>query len=431
MGTSAIFFLYNFMWTLGLIFIFPYVVLRSLFDRTGVLERVGRYGWPPITTEARRPLIWLHAASVGEVKALGQFTLLLQRHFPQAQFCLSTFTRQGKIEARKILPNVSTFYLPLDHPWPVRRAVAHLKPALLILAETELWPNLIIKAHQAGAHVFLVNGRISASSFPRYRRFRRLFAPALTAMERCWVQSDIDRARLVSLGAPAERVEVVGSLKFDHQIKAGLPRLRQEVRNRLHLAPDRPVVVAGSTRPGEEELVIEAFASLRQKFPQALLIIAPRHLKRLGAVEILLQQKQLAAQRLGVYRQNGSGAEDLSVLVVDSMGELALLYAAGDVAFVGGSLVDYGGHNPLEPAVVGTPVVFGPFTDHAQRAAEILLASGLGTEVRSVAELVLAIEKQLLSRAQPPDGFARFQTLLERESGTAALCVEKLRPYLS
>jgi 3-deoxy-D-manno-octulosonic-acid transferase len=380
-------FLYDALLTFALLLASPYLLPRILLGRHGLAERLGfRPGGMSRRPPQGRPSIWIHAASVGEVNGLAAFLPDLKKLLPQHAFFLSVTTRAGKERAAELgqwLEGV--FYLPVDLSWAVVRVFKRLRPQVLVLTETELWPNLILRARQMGVRVALVNGRLSSRSLKRYRAFRKTLRRIMQAIDPICVQTEHDRSRFLSLGAPPERLRVTGNFKGDLLMISGLRGRRGPVRERLGIGPQDPVLVAGSTRPGEEEILLGALQSLQQKDHSIRTILAPRHIHRAAKVTRLLQAGGLSVERLS--RLEDSSERAWEVLVVDNLGQLLRLYAAADVAFVGGSLLPFGGHNPLEPASYGLPVLFGPHMEHCRESARMLLDSSGALQVADVQEL--------------------------------------------
>ena len=304
------------------------------------------------------PVFWIHAVSVGEVIAVSPLVEALRKAYPQAAIYLSTVTETGKETA---LERVGRFidhhlFLPLDWAPFVSRVVKRISPHLFAVVETEIWPNLLRSLALKGAQIILVNGRISPSSFEGYSK-------ALPFLKYVWryfqcmaMQSSRDAARILALGAPNEKVVVAGNLKYDQALIQLEEVDSREVRRRFCLTQDEEVVVAGSTHPGEEELILDAFISLREEFPRLTLILAPRHPRRRDEVESVLRDRGMAwVRRTQIERRRGE-----PVILLDTVGELAAAYSVARVALVGGSWIDRGGHNPLEPAFFAKPVLMGP-----------------------------------------------------------------------
>ncbi len=342
-----------------------------------------RFGSIPDTARDRlhgREIWWFHAASAGEVGGLAPILAILHKKGAPA-IVLTTTTRSGR-EAARALPFVAWAQLaPLD-AWPcVARFLAALKPRRLVLAETELWPSTVLLARRAGLAPALVNARLTEKSLFRYRLISGLLAPALRALTLVAAQSEEDAARFISLGVPRERVKVTGNAKYDRQAAPVASAAALAKVAALGWGQD-PLFVAGSTHPFEEEMVLAAFLAARRVSPRLRLILAPRHLERAPDAADLLAHAGLKIARW-------SGAEEIGrdALLLDEMGVLPSFYALARAAFIGGTLVKVGGHNLLEPALAGVPVLFGPYTSHIERPAELLAARGGGRRVRDAAEL--------------------------------------------
>jgi len=371
-------------------------VLRHKYRRS-LPERLGRVA----TWTGPVPPIWLHAVSVGEVMAATPLALELASRRPDLPLLVSTVTDTGRAVAEQRLPARQYVFFPLDFGWAVRPALDRLRPRAVLLTETEIWPNFIRACGMRGIPVVLINGRISPRSFSRYRRVRPLFARVLQGIGLFCMQTSQDAARILELGAPEDRVHVVGNLKFDLAM-AGHTGEGLAVRTMLGLPNARPVLVAGSTHRGEEESVLKAFQAARRAAADLVLLLAPRHPERLAEVEGLLAQAGLqwvrrsrlpappapACATADRSRQAGLPVEELPpVILLDTMGELAKLYAAGTIVYVGGSLVPIGGHNVLEAAAYARPVLFGPHMGNFAEMARLFLEQGAGLQVRDATEL--------------------------------------------
>jgi len=322
--------------------------------RAGLEERLGRVP-QRILHPVEAPAIWVHAVSVGEVSAVAGLVAALREKFPQYRVAVSTTTASGQRLARARFGEENVFYFPLDLGFCVRPYLRALRPVLIVMAETEFWPNFLRLSKTSGARISVVNARISDRAFPGYFRFRRWLRPVLRNVDLFLSQTDEDAKRLVQIGAVAERVRVSGNLKFDVPPPAETAFVAQ-LRKALAQAGASPVVVCGSTMEGEEPLLIRGFENVLASHPEALMILAPRHPERFDKVAGLLQE--LGAK---FWRRSSWQGEPVSggVFLLDSIGELASAYSLADLAFVGGSLVNYGGHNILEPALFGVATVIG------------------------------------------------------------------------
>jgi 3-deoxy-D-manno-octulosonic-acid transferase len=343
--------------------------------------------------------IWVHAVSVGEVQAATVLIEALRERLPGLEITLSCATPTARARGRALLPGVEVRYAPYDLPGSVRRCLKALRPRMLIVLETELWPNLLHEAQAAGVPTLIASARVSASSARLYQRLPGLLHATLAAGVWVAAQSDADAQRFAALGVPAARLAVVGNIKFDRRMAPELSQRGALLRARY--AAGRPVWVAGSTHPGEEQIVLEAHRRLRQRLPAALLILAPRHRQRFDAVAALLAAQgfpciRRSLEAAGADSANGDYAKgDYQVLLLDTLGELAEFYAASDVAFVGGSLVAVGGHNLLEPAALGVPVLSGPEQFNSPELARVLSDAGALTIVHDAAGLAAALQRLL------------------------------------
>ena len=350
--------IYTFALLLVLALGLPYWLLAMATNgkyREGLSERLG---WVPdrLREGDARQTIWVHAVSVGEVLAASRLVNELSACAPQYRVLLSTTTRTGQRLARERTGATHTFYFPLDFPWIVRRYLRVLDPVLLVLVETELWPNLLTACRQATIPVAVVNGRISDRSLPRYMRLRGLWKQILSGVSIVLAQSEEDAKRLKAIGAPAGRVSFAGNLKFD--VRSAEPAaITTSLREKL--PSGARVLVCGSTLEGEEEILLDAFQQLQKTIPNCVMILAPRHPERFGRVAQLLKNRSMQWVRRSNWMKRPVKIKPGTVVLLDSIGELGSVYALASVAFVGGSLVPAGGHNPLEPAQFAVPVVMG------------------------------------------------------------------------
>lgn len=373
--------------------------------RRGISERLG-WTFP----EQRAGGLWLHASSVGEVQAIAPLVRALRAARPELPLTLTTFTPTGRARAEALFEElgVVTAFLPLDLPGAVARQLRAVQPRALLVAETELWPELFHSCGSRGVPVHLISARISPGAFSRYRWLTALLAPGLSAVSTAGTQTEADGQRLIELGLEPERVIATGSLKFDLELPASVREQGEALRGLL--GPSRPIWVAASTRSGEEELLFGVHRQLLESQPGSLLVIAPRHPERFDEVAALA-----TAAGFGVARRAAGDPVDeaVSVLVVDTLGELTGFLAAGDLAFVGGTLVPVGGHNVLEPAALARPVITGPHLDNVAEVARDLQASG-GLTVVGDADDLHRVLVQLLADAdlRQQQGAAARQVLV-------------------
>jgi len=337
----------------------------------------------------RPDAIWIHGASVGEARIIGALAREIRSRRPGQPLAASTVTATGRAQLPSPPAIDAAFFLPLDFPAVQRRAFDVIAPSMIVLVETELWPNLLAEAERRRVPVVVINGRLAPERVGRYRRLSGLYGPLLRGLHAIGAAGSDEARRFVALGVSNEAVRVIGNLKFD--LPAPLEKAA-DLRARFGLAVDRPVVAAGSTAKGEDRLVLDAFAAARREVPNLLLLLAPRHPERFAFAAEEAERHGFVVSRAS----RGAAAEDADVLLLDTIGELAALYALAGSAFVGGSLVPVGGHNLLEPIVAGVPVLYGPHTEHVAEIAAALEQSGAGLRVgnaealgRSFADLAL------------------------------------------
>jgi 3-deoxy-D-manno-octulosonic-acid transferase len=337
-----------------------------------VAERFARY---PASTD-ERPLIWIHAVSVGETRAAETLVAALKQRYPEHRILLTHMTPTGRATASKLLDDCERRYLPYDTPWSAQRFLWHYRPQLGLIMETELWPNLIRACKQAGIPVLLVNARLSERSARGYARFGALTRAALEDLSHVSAQTEADAQRLRALGA--EKVSISGNLKFDLQAPPAHSELAQYWRASMGGCP---VVLCASTREGEEALLLAAWQKAR---PNALLVLVPRHPQRFDEVAALVEKHGLSCLR----RSSNKPTPDAQVWLGDSMGEMAAYYAFADVALIGGSLLDYGSQNLIEACAAGTPVLIGPSTFNFADAAANALGCGAAIAVTDADDFV-------------------------------------------
>lgn len=370
-------------WLYSLLFYLLTPLLLLYLWRRGARQPAYRHGWAQrfgyYHEHIAQPLIWLHAVSVGETRAAAPLVEALLARYPQHRILLTQMTPTGRETAQALFGGrVSVAYLPYDQPTAVARFFRHYRPVLGVLLETELWPNLLHGAAVARVPLFLLNGRLSEKSLRGYLRFQRLIAPALRQLHLIAAQHADDATRLAQLAQlPLSAIQVMGNMKFDFALP--IDAIAQGKHWRTVLAPGRPVLVAGCTREGEEVQLLDALGELPES---VLLVLVPRHPQRFDDVAKLLAERHIAFQRRSSWDEKRQ-APTLRVLLGDSLGELAAYYAMGDIAFVGGSLVDLGSHSLIEPCAQGVPVLIGPSTFNFADAAREALAAGAARQVGS------------------------------------------------
>ena len=361
--------------------VIPILIWKGLSNREYWDRWEERFGFGRTKTD--EPAIWIHAVSVGEVTAASSLVRDLKEKYPECPIVVTTVTPTGAQRLYDMFGDeVIHSYIPYDMPGAVSRFFDRFRPRLAIIMETELWPNLYTECGRRKVPLVLANARISPRSVSRYRRFFTVFKATLSHGIVIAAQSERDAERFLSLGAGSRRTRVVGNIKFDLDIPPAVDR--NGVKFRALHAKDRPVWIAASTHPGEEEKIITAHRQVQESLPDALLILVPRHPKRFDAVAQLLARRKLRYVR----RSSGKRCDsDTEVFLGDTLGELTMFYAASDIAFVGGSLVPIGGHNLLEPAALGIPVITGTNNFNAQDIADLLYEAGVAQVINNPRQL--------------------------------------------
>ena len=414
-----------------LIYLLTPLALAFMWWR-GRKEPAWREGWAqrwgrdlPQADDAQQAPLWIHAASVGEVNSAASLLAEVQQRWPHCPLYLTAFTPTGVARLRALVPAARVSLLPLDLPGAMARFVSTLRPRALVVLETECWPHMLEACARRNVPVIWLSGRLRASSVSGMHRLfgQALLHRAFAGIQAWGVQSTDDAERFKALGAPDERVQVTGSLKFDLNIPSDLTERAQQWR--AHVG-ERPLWLAASTHAGEEELVVEAHQAVRAVYPDALLVLAPRHPRRRAEVEAVLQ----GAGQDWRLRSESATPEAASVYLVDTLGELMLFYAACDVAFVGGSLVPVGGHNLLESAALGAPVITGAYVDSCADVAAALEQEGALLRVNAEQTLTARVLQCLDDEpARQRMGHAG-QTFARRNRGALARSLELLAPLV-
>lgn len=386
--------LYSLATLVALVALSPLFVYQALRHKKYVGSLRQRLGYLPVSFNLDADAsIWVHAVSVGEVLSARPVIAELRRRYPALRIFLSTTTMSGQQVARRSVTDVDgVFYFPFDWLFTVRRTLDLVRPRLFVMVENEIWPNLLRECRRRDIRTVVVNGRISGRSFPRYRLIKPFFRRVLADIDRFCVQGEETAGRLLALGADPARVTITGSLKFDSLDSGALPgRGPARVLRFFRVAPGRPVFIAGSTMKGEDEAVIRAFNRVRTAMGSSnpLFIIAARHPERFGEVERLCRAEGLSTARRSELPIDAEPRCD--AVVLDTIGELAQLYSIATAVFVGGSLVPAGGHNILEPALYGKPIVFGPHMENFAEIADTFLSNSAAIQVGSDRELEEAV----------------------------------------
>jgi 3-deoxy-D-manno-octulosonic-acid transferase len=401
---------------------FIVVLLRGLKDRAYWTAPAERFGFGRRTSE---PSIWLHAVSLGEVSAAAPLVSALRARYPDMPCVLSTATPTGRERAQRLFgAEVDVRYLAYDTPGSVRRFLTRVNPRIAIILETELWPNLLRECRRRAVPVVLASARLTARSVARYRRAGKLFADAVAALTVA-AQTAEDVGRFIAIGADPARASAVGNVKFDIELGERVLQAGRALRSEYLGA--RPVWAAGSTHAGEEEVLLAAHAQVRKTIPAALLVLVPRHPQRFESVAALLARRGVAFDRRSSAAPVRAEAD---TLLVDAMGELTAFYAAADVAFVGGSLIPVGGHNLLEPAALGVPVIAGPYTANSPEIARELISRGGAIEVADAAMLASALTRFLVDSSLRQRCGALGREFVEAHRGTVTRLMGLIDPLL-
>jgi 3-deoxy-D-manno-octulosonic-acid transferase len=414
---------YNLILFFGTLLFLPVILLKLATVpkyRGGISQKLGWVRRDVMQAIAGGRPIWIHAVSVGEVMAIHPLVRELKKKYPRRKLIISTVTITGNYTARQRVPEAdAVFFFPFDYPFVVRRVLKKINPVMVLVAETELWPNFFRELKRAGIPSAVINGRVSPHSFKNYVKLKGFFSQVFEQVDLFCMQSEDDAERIRTIGAAADRVLVTGNLKFDQKL------------SELHTLPvaipkTRKVITAGSTHRGEEEALLWVFSRLRDKFPELLLIIAPRHPERFDEVEGLVNSAGFECQRR--TRLKGQVKD---VLLLDTIGELRSFYAVCDIAFVGGSLVKIGGHNLLEPAAVKKPVIFSKYMFNFKEISEALIASGGGIMVKDKNELYVQLDSLLSDTTRAQQIGERAFRVIELNSGAAKKTIDAVDQFIT
>jgi 3-deoxy-D-manno-octulosonic-acid transferase len=422
---------YSLLLSLGLIVLIPHFLFQALAHGkyiAGLRQRLGSL--PPVDG---KPVIWLHCVSVGETQAARPLAQRVKQEFPHHALVVSTITLTGQKLARDVFRTQaeSVFYFPFDWRWSVRRALKTINPAAVLIMETELWPNFLRECKARNIPVALVNGRISRQSFRRYKLIKFFLQRVLSCLSLAVMQSETDAERLRALGMPDEKLYTAGNLKFDAELAGELTSKTAEIRDRFGLRSGVPLILAASTHAPEEEVMLD---SLKQLQP-ARLMLAPRHPERFNEVASLIQKSGLSWTR----RTSVPAADDANatVILLDTIGELPATYSLADVVFVGGSIVDRGGHNVLEPAAAGAAVITGAHTHNFHAIVDLMREANAIVQLPPVensaaaAELTYVLKKLLANTDERAELGRHAKQLVTDNQGAADRTMKFIVPLLS
>ncbi len=413
-----------------IIFLSPYYLLKMIFSgkyRAGLTERFGFLGDKAVALEGGDRVVWFHAVSVGETRAALPLVRRFKEAYPDSKIVFSTVTATGQAVAARDESGLidMLIYMPLDLSWVVRGVLSRIKPSLFVIVEKEYWPGIINALRKRGCAVAVVNGSISEKSFRSYKRLAIFFAPLFNSISLFSARTGGDASKAGALGVGSDRIFVTGNIKFDMEAAPDLEARVEGLKKALGIKDTDKVVVAGSTHRGEEEIMIEVYRSLEEKGVRAKFLIAPRHPERFTEVSELLAQSGVPY----IKRSEATGAvsgKEAGIILLDTLGELFYAYGLGSVAFVGGSLVEIGGHNLLEPAYFGVPVLYGPHITSCEDMAELLEGAGAGRSVTGKRELAEALMELLSDDKLISETGENACTLLESIKGTTVKTVRLL-----
>jgi len=418
-------FLYSFMVALSTPFVLLYFAVRGIKDRAYLSRWGERFAW--VQPGKKAGGILLHAASMGEYNAANPLIKVLLKRYPELPLIVTTLTPTGSERvSRELGDKVFHCYIPLDLPGTVKRFLNRTKPQLIIVMETEIWPNLYLEAHRRKIPMMIANARLSETSVKHYQRFSGLARDVLKPVLWVGAQSIVDAERMIQCGSDPQRTAMTGNLKFDLQVPASLLEQGAALRSRWN--PARPVLVAGSTHEADESIILPAFTSLLKSIPDALLILVPRHPERFFTAA---QAARAAGLKVELFSEGEACSGQAQCFIIDAMGELMTYYACADATFVGGSMGEQGGHNVLEPAALGKPVMVGPNTANSKDIVAELIGCGAAVRVTDQQEFQASAEKLLT------DGLLRDQmgqaglALMERNRGALELTLEAVDQQLS
>ena len=426
--------LYSILFSIGFVLMAPYYLWRhrGRKELAGWRERLGLL--PAAFRQDAPGAIWVHAVSVGETLAVAGLVKEFQRLYPDRKIFLTSVTAAGREAGAMKLPGVAgQFYLPFDWKRAIQRVLRQIRPSVLLIVETELWPNLLKTVSESGCHIILVNARVSDRSFPGYRLGRPFMRRVLQNISRICTQTETDAERFQALGAHPERVVVTGNMKFDGRAPE-FGSFGVSIRQTLAAESRSPVFVAGSTMRGEEPLVLLAWRKIHAKHPRSIMILAPRHPARFDEVAELLRSQQMNCIRRTSLSQNDDEMRrqisQAEILLLDTIGELAEIVGVADIVFVGGSLVPTGGHNVVEPAFWGKPILFGPHMHNFRDVASLFLRAGGAIQVADADELADVVLRLLDQPSEARRMGERAKGVVNQQAGAALRILNQMEEWL-
>ena len=432
------FFLYSILFTFGFLLLLPRFLFDAIFNGKYAAGFEHRLGFLPKFDGSGKKVVWLHCVSVGETNAARPLAIKIKEDFPDLSIVVSTTTRTGQELARAAFANIAdlVFYFPFDWKFTVRRSLHRIKPSVILLMETEIWPNFIRESYHSGAQLCIVNGRLSERSFNRYSKIRKFVKRVLGYLDMALMQENADATRLMSLGIRASKVRVTGNVKFDHDADERETALTSELRERFGISLDRPLIIAASTHSPEETWLLEALKTIHGSSGENLprLMIAPRHPERFDEVAEIIKKNGFTCVR----RSETKSSEDTSsnVILLDSIGELRAAYPLAEIVFVGGSLIPHGGQSIFEPAAAGKSIVTGPHTANFDAAVKEFLDKDALIQLpriagKDVVPKIIESLNDLLSNGKRRTALgSNALAVMNNNRGAVARTVEYLRPIL-
>ncbi|MEI6832111.1 MAG: 3-deoxy-D-manno-octulosonic acid transferase [Candidatus Omnitrophota bacterium] len=417
------FIIYDLVFFIFILVYLPLYLLRGKFHR-GFASRLGIL---PANLNLDRP-IWVHAVSVGEAVSVKGLVTQLRKAYPNKKLVISTVTATGnKIAQGLIGPGDLLIYLPLDVSFIVRHVLKRINPSLFIIAETEIWPNLISQLYKQNIPIVTVNGRISDSSYSGYSAIKYIIRPILRKVSIFLLQSDTDASRLESLGVAKEKIQVTGNLKFDINLNAGLELNASAYRQKLMLNAEDKLWVCGSTHAGEEKFILEAYKELLLVHPKLKLLLAPRHPERSKDIAAVASSMKFMPIFTSSISEASPTCIDNPVFILDTIGQLFNYYACADIVFVGGSLIKKGGHNILEPASLKKPIIFGPYMFNFRDITDLFMQYKAGIMVSNARELTLKVKELLSNNLLAKDLGQRAYELIRKNSGATGKNIQAIK----
>ncbi len=429
-----VYLLYDVMLYVAALFLVPYYLVRGFRygkTRRGIRERLGHYEQSFRQLSHGRQVIWVHAVSVGETRAAIPLLKSLRERYPEAFLILSNVTETGREIATGVSEIDHYIFFPFDLRWIVRKAFKAIQPNVIVLVETEIWPNFVLEAKRQKIPLVLVNGRISDRSFPRYRMAGKLLVPILDSITAYCMQSEQDSRRIRSLGAPAGRVQVTGNIKFDMRPPQMDSAELETLKNEFKIPGNARIWVAGSTHEGEETRLVAVYQRLRKVCPELFLVLVPRHPERCRHVQEELTKLEMVVTLRSYVAELDKRLHPGEVLIVDTLGEMLKLYALADLVFVGGSLVNTGGHNILEAALLKKPVLYGPHMQNFKEIARLVRVAHAGLQVKDDEDLYRQMQILLENPSEAGRIGENGHHLLQANRGATQRTIEEIARRIS